>query len=54
MHSLYISCISLQLVHCNGFFTLLHQKSDKKSSVKNLNNKIEGKIFCLDCYQVKE
>ena len=37
------------------FFTLLHQKSDKKKSyINNLNNTIEDKIFCFNCYQVKE
>ena len=25
-------CISLQFVHCNGFFTLLHPMSDEKKS----------------------
>ena len=46
-----IICISLQLIHCNGpFFTLVHEKSDKKKSqANNLNvyTTIEAKIFCL-------
>ena len=52
-----ISCISLQLIHCNGsFFTLLHEKSDKKKSlVNNLNiyNTIEAKIFYLIAIKLK-
>ena len=53
-----ISCISLQLVHCNGssvpYFMKRRkeEKSDKKSEVNNLNNTIEAKIFCLNCYHV--
>ena len=52
-----IICISLQLIHCNGsFFTLLHEKSDKKKSlVNNLNiyNTIEAKIFYLIAIKLK-
>ena len=52
-----IICISLQLIHCNGsFFTLLHEKSDKKKSlVNNLNiyNTIEAKIFYLISIKLK-
>ena len=52
-----IICISLQLIHCNGsFFTLLHEKSDKKKSlVSNLNiyNTIEAKIFYLIAIKLK-
>ena len=52
-----ISCISLQLIHCNGsFFTLLHEKSDKKKSqVNNLNmyNTKEAKMFCLITIKLK-
>ena len=52
-----VSCVSLQLIHCNrSFFTLLHKKSDKKKSeVNNLNiyNTIEAKIFCLIAIKLK-
>ena len=52
-----ISCISLQLIHCNGsFLTLIHEKSDKKKSqVNNWNiyNTIEAKIFCLIAIKLK-
>ena len=38
------------------FFALLHKNSDKKESlVNNLNiySTVEAKIFCLNCYQIK-
>ena len=55
--SFIIICISLQLIHCNGpFFTLIHEKSDKKNSqVNNLSiyTIIEAKIFRLIAIKLK-
>ena len=53
-----ISYISVQIVRCNGSFLpyLIKRVSDKKKSlVNNLNicNTIKAKIFCLNCYQIK-
>ena len=50
--------ISLQLVHSHGSFLpyLIKRVSDKKKSlVNNLNicNTTKAKIFCLNCYQIK-
>ena len=57
MFSFIIICISLQLIHCNGpFFTLIHEKSDKKKSqVNNLNiyTTIEATIFRLIAIKLK-
>ena len=47
------SFISLQLAYCDEFFTFIHEKSDKRK-VYDLDNTVEGKILCLNCYQVKE
>ena len=55
--SFIIICISIQLIHCNEpFFTLIHEKSDKKKSQVNnlsIHTIIEAKIFRLIAIKLK-